>query len=99
MVPVTIGGRIYRLRGENAEALKQLAAEVDRALAAVSGAGGVRDEFKVSVIAALNLVADHQDQRSAWHRQAVTIKERAEALEARLLQLAAGLEPVDERVR
>ena len=83
VVQVTIGGRRYRLRGSDPEQLQRLAATVDRTLEEIAGPGSSTDDFKVAVLAALNLAGDHEDLRSAWLEQAREIQTRARRLEAR----------------
>jgi cell division protein ZapA (FtsZ GTPase activity inhibitor) len=96
VVEVELAGRLYRLRGEDPALLRALAARVDDALAEVAGASGLRDDFKVAVLAALNLASEHEERREAWLARARAIGERARRLEESLLQLAAAVEPVDE---
>lgn len=95
-VEVELAGRVYRLRGDDPSLLRALAARVDDALAEVAGPGGVRDDFKVAVLAALNLAAEGEERREAWLTRARAIAQRARKLEENLLVLAAALEPVAE---
>lgn len=83
-IEVVIGGRRYKLRGDDTEVLKALAARVDETLARVAGPGGPRDDFKIAVLAALNLAGDHEDRRASWLQSARAIAHRARELEARL---------------
>ncbi|MBP7149507.1 MAG: cell division protein ZapA [Acidobacteria bacterium] len=94
-VEVQIGGRIYRLRGGQPALLQELASRVDRALADVAGPEGAADDFKVAVLAALNLEAEREEDRAAWLARAQAIAHRSRELEDRLVRLAAALEPVD----
>jgi len=96
VVEVELAGRLYRLRGEDPALLRTLAARVDDALAEVAGASGLRDDFKVAVLAALNLASEHEERREAWLARARAVGQRARRLEESLLQLAAAIEPIDE---
>jgi len=98
-VEVELAGRVYRLRGDDPALLRALAARVDDALAEVAGPGGARDDFKVAVLAALNLAAEGEERREAWLTRARAISQRSRQLEESLLALAAALEPVNELPR
>lgn len=96
-IQVTIGGKTYRLRGSDRRLVETLALRVDRALGEVAGPSGGLDDFKVGVLACLNLAAEHEERRTGWNRQAHDIRARAKRLEDRLVGLAARLEPVEGR--
>ncbi len=86
---VVIGGRRYKLRGDDSVVLKALAARVDETLARVAGPGGPRDDFKIAVLAALNLAGDHEEMRACWLEKAHQIARLARDLEGRLERLSA----------
>ena len=93
VVQVTIGGRRYRLRGSDPSQLERLAATVDRTLEEIAGPGAPTDDFKVAVLAALNLAGDHEDLRAAWLEQARELQARARRLEARAKELRESGNP------
>lgn len=93
VVQVTIGGRRYRLRGSDPAQLQRLAATVDRTLEEIAGPGSSTEDFKVAVLAALNLAGDHEDLRAAWLEQAREIQVRARRLENRAKALREAGSP------
>ena len=93
VVQVTIGGRRYRLRGSDPAQLERLAATVDRTLAEIAGPGSSTDDFKVAVLAALNLAGDHEDLRASWLQQAREIQARSRRLETRARELKGAGTP------
>ena len=90
-VEVRIGSRRYRLRGADPEALQALAARVDAELGDIAGPGGDKDDFKVAVLAALNLSADHEDQCAAWLADLRRLAKDSREVEVRLQKLLDGL--------
>jgi cell division protein ZapA (FtsZ GTPase activity inhibitor) len=90
-IEVTVGTRRYRLRGSDPELLGALAAQVDETLGAIAGPGGNKDDFRVAVLAALNLAGEHEDQRAVWHAAARRIAGEARDAEAALARLSAAL--------
>jgi cell division protein ZapA (FtsZ GTPase activity inhibitor) len=94
-VEVSIGGRRYRLRGSDPEQLHALARRVDRTLDEIVGAGGARDDFKVAVLAALNIAGDQEEQRARWLDGASRLREAARRLEERLDRLENRIERED----
>jgi cell division protein ZapA (FtsZ GTPase activity inhibitor) len=83
-VEVTIGDRRYRLRGSDPDLLVRLAERVDRTLAEIAGPGGETGDFKVAVLAALNIAGEQEEWRARWQERAEALRERARALEAQL---------------
>jgi cell division protein ZapA len=63
-VTVQIYDQTYHLSGQDAEHIRQLAAQVDAKMRAVAAQGRTVDSLRVAVLAALNL-ADELSQRSA----------------------------------
>lgn len=90
-VEVVMGTRRYLLRGTDPEALKALAARVDGTLGEIAGPNGDRDDFKVAVLAALNIAADDEEQRAAWLEKARELARDARAAEAELAAFGDGL--------
>ena len=90
-IEVTIGTRRYKLRGADPAGLEALAARVDATLGEIAGPGGNKDDFKVAVLAALNLAGDHEDQRAAWLDMATRLARDAREAEAGLLRLGDAL--------
>lgn len=90
---VEIGGRSYRMRGGDPEALQKLADRVDGVLRRVAGPDGPLDNYKVAVLAALNLAAEDAESRREWTRDLWEIRRRADQLELRLERLRSELEP------
>ena len=62
-VTVQIYDQTYHLSGQNAEHIRQLAAQVDAKMRAVAAQGRTVDSLRVAVLAALNM-ADELSQRS-----------------------------------
>ncbi len=91
-VEVTIGGRSYRLRGTNPEKLRTLAGDVDATLRQTAGPEGPQESYKVAVLAALNLAAEHDEIRQEWRERLAEFRERAKALDLRLQEVAKGLQ-------
>jgi len=91
-VEVRIAGRSYRLRGSDPDQLRRLAAGVDETLAQIAGPNGSRDDFKVAVLAALNLAAQADEQRQGWAKQIDALRKRAHRLEERLEGLRKHLD-------
>lgn len=94
---VSIGGKHYRLRGGNPRHLQLLAAQVDRALGEVAGPSGPREDFKIGVLACMNLAAEHEARRTAWLGRARDLRNRTRCLDERLVRLAATLEPLTDQ--
>lgn len=88
-VEVSMGGRPYRLRGNDPETLIRLAAEVDSALADVSPHAAPIEDIKIAVLAALNLAGDRDAERRALREKLQATAERIAQLEARLRQTRA----------
>ncbi|MFN7965196.1 MAG: cell division protein ZapA [Acidobacteriota bacterium] len=88
-VEVTMGGRPYRLRGNDPETLIRLAAEVDSALADVSPHAAPIEDIKIAVLAALNLAGDRDAERRALREKLQATAERIAQLETRLRQTRA----------
>ncbi len=86
-VPVAIGGRTYRLQGDDPEELRRLAEEVDRTIREIAGDRASLDDPRVVVLSALNVAAEREDLRRAVVRGAGRLRERLAALEARLAAL------------
>ena len=86
---VEIGGRSYRLHGDEPQLWRHLAAGVDRELREVAGPKGRVDDFKVAVLAALNISAGHEEERRDWLSRARRLRGRARSLSDRLERLAA----------
>ncbi len=96
-VSVSIGGREYRLRGSDPDALRRIAARVDGTLAELAGPGRTPDDFKLAVLTALNIAGEQDDARAAWLDRAAALRERAAGLVDRLERLAASVpEPSDD---
>lgn len=91
VIEVTMGTRRYRLRGDDPRLLHALAARVDDQLAEIAGPDGNRDDFKVAVLAALNIASAAEDDRAAWGEQARELDHAAADLERRLETLRAAL--------
>ncbi len=87
-VEVTVGTRRYKLRGSDPEVLQALAARVDRTLDDIVGPGGNKDDFRVAVLAALNVASEHEDQLAEWLEAARDIAREARGAEAHLAGLA-----------
>ncbi|UCF66138.1 MAG: cell division protein ZapA [Acidobacteriota bacterium] len=90
-VEVMIAGRRYRLRGSDADQLHRLAARVDDTLNELAGDDAPPDDFKLAVLAALNLAGDHEEDRTLWREQFSQLRQRAGALGQRLERIAARL--------
>lgn len=93
-VSVEMGGRKYRLRGEDGEQLTRLARRVDDALTDIAGPDGPRDDFKVAVLAALNLASDHDEQTRSTVQETAALHERAQGLAQRLRRLKERAESI-----
>jgi cell division protein ZapA len=79
-VTVQIYDQTYHLSGEDAEHVRQLAAQVDAKMRAVAAQGRTVDSLRVAVLAALNL-ADELSQKSgtgastrSGHVRAITLR-------------------------
>ncbi|RMG46208.1 MAG: cell division protein ZapA [Acidobacteria bacterium] len=83
---VTIGGRRFRLRGEDPKLLRRLAREVDETIRALAG-GGAADDPRVAVLAALNFAGDRDELEARAKGAAEEIRRRAAALRRRLERL------------
>lgn len=90
-VSVTIGGRRYRLRGDDADKLAKLATRVDETLGEIAGPEGQTEDFKVAVLAALNLAGEHEDLRERWHEMAVALSDDVRRLDRSLETLERRL--------
>ena len=86
---VEIGGRSYRLHGDEPQLWKRLAEGVDREMREIAGPKGEIDDFRVAVLAALNLSADHEEDRREWLARARRLRARARTLSDRLDELAS----------
>jgi len=86
-VDVTIGGRSYRLRGTDPDSLRDLADQVDRTLAELAGPNHRPDDFKLAVLAALNIAGEQQELRAEWLEQTHELRRRSTALTERLQKL------------
>ena len=92
-VEVVMGTKRYLLRGHDPEVLKALAARVDATLGDIAGPGGNRDDFKVGVLAALNIAADDDDRRAAWLADARALAREAREAEGQLSRLHETIRP------
>jgi cell division protein ZapA (FtsZ GTPase activity inhibitor) len=90
-VPVSIGGRQYKLRGNDPAALERLASRVDGTLRELAGDARPPDDFKLAVLSALNIASEDDDARVAWIEQAAALGRRARALESRLASIRERL--------
>ena len=86
-VLVTIGGRSYRLQGDDPEELRRLAAEVDRTIREIAGDRASPDDPRVVVLSALNVAAEREDLRRAAVERIARLRERLATLDARLAAL------------
>ena len=75
-VTVQIYDQTYHLSGQDAEHIRQLAAQVDMKMRAVAAQGRTVDSLRVAVLAALNL-ADELSQKGAGTPSARTGHARA----------------------
>ncbi len=90
-VEVEIGGKAYRLRGSDPAQLRRLAREVDAALGELTGGEALGDNYKVAVLAALNLAAEHDERKKRWRAALGELDGRAAQLESRLDELSQRL--------
>ncbi len=86
-VTVTIGGRSYRLRGDDPNLLRRLAEEVDGTIREIAGDRAGTEDPRVVVLAALNVAAEREDLRRATIDRAARLRERLAALDRRLATL------------
>ncbi|MDQ7006199.1 MAG: cell division protein ZapA [Acidobacteriota bacterium] len=91
-VEVQIGGRMYRLRGDDPVRLARLAARVDATLRSIAGPDPGAAGYKAAVLTALNLAAQAEDERDSLRTRLGELQRRSRRLERHLENLAAEWE-------
>lgn len=90
-VEVRIGGKAYRLRGQDPALLARLAGKVDTTLRRIGETDESGQDYKVAVLAALNLAAEAEERDRHVHETAGRLRQRARRLEQRLETLSRRL--------
>ncbi len=91
-IEVQIGGRMYRLRGDDPARLARLAARVDATLRSIAGPEPGAADYKAAVLTALNLAAQAEDESDALREQIDELSRRSRRVEEQLEILATELE-------
>ncbi|GEM_PF-5313255 len=87
-VEVSIGGRRFRIRSTDPESLRATALKVDHTLRLLTGHDEPVENFKVALLAALNIAAEQEETRAVLHERVSTLHRRSREVEARLTALA-----------
>ena len=90
-VEVKIGRRLYRRRGDDPAALARLAARVDATLQEIAGPSGDPEDYKVAVLAALNLAASAEEGAREAGSRGEQVQQVIAELEQRLTALRERL--------